>query len=301
MIEIAECANEADKQLSLDVYNAVWPHDAVTMDEVSVYEAGALGYVDLLARLEGRAVGSAHGARTPQRPDEVRVLLTVLADARRRGVGTALYERISDWAREQGIGGLEATVADDDPESLAFAQSRGFVEHKREGGLVLDLTRIDPPVVAPPPGVEIVLWDERPELARGIYEVQLEAFPDIPGSEDRLAEPFDSWLARDSRAAAHTFVAVAGEEVVGFAKLAPTHARPKVADNHLTAVRRAWRRRGIARALKAAQLAWAKEHGFEQLQTRTELRNEPMRRLNEELGYEAAVGRVYLRGPLSAR
>lgn len=301
MIEIAECANEADKQLSLDVYNAVWPHDAVTMDEVSVYEAGALGYVDLLARLEGRAVGSAHGARTPQRPDEVRVLLTVLADARRRGVGTALYERISDWAREQGIGGLEATVADDDPESLAFAQSRGFVEHKREGGLVLDLTRIDPLAVAPPPGVEIVLWDERPELARGIYEVQLEAFPDIPGSEDRLAEPFDSWLARDSRAAAHTFVAVAGEEVVGFAKLAPTHARPKVADNHLTAVRRAWRRRGIARALKAAQLAWAKEHGFEPLQTRTELRNEPMRRLNEELGYEAAVGRVYLRGPLSAR
>ena len=88
---------------------------------------------------------------------------------------------------------------------------------------------------------------------------------------------------------------------MGFAKLAPTRARPKVADNHLTAVARAWRRRGVARALKADQLAWAKEHGFEQLQTRNEQRNEPMRRLNEELGYEPAVGRVYLRGPLSAR
>lgn len=301
MIEVTECANEAEKQLSLDVYNAVWPHDAVTMDEVSVYEAGALGYADLIARLDGRVAGSAHGALTPQRPDEVRVLLTVLDDARGRGVGSALYERISDWARERAIESLEATVADDDPESLTFAQRRGFVEHKREGGLVLDLTRTEPPAVEPPPGVEVVLWDERPELARGIYEVQLEAWPDIPGSEDRLAEPFDSWLARDSGAARHTFVAVAGDEVVGFAKLAPTRARPKIADNHLTAVARAWRRRGIARALKAAQLAWAKEHGFEQLQTRNELRNEPMRRLNEELGYEPAVGRVYLRGPLSAR
>src|SRR5204863_7279584 len=104
-----------------------------------------LGYADLLARLDGRVVGSAHGARTPQRPDEVRVLLTVLDDARGRGVGSALYVRISEWAREHGMEGLEATVADDDPESLAFAQRHGFVEHKREGGLVLDLTRIEPP------------------------------------------------------------------------------------------------------------------------------------------------------------
>lgn len=301
MIDVAECVNGAEKQLSLDVYNAVWPHDAVTMEEVSVYEAGALDHADLLARLDRRVVGSAHGALTPQRPEEVRVLLTVLGDARGCGVGTALYERISEWARERGIETLEATVADDDLESLAFAVRRGFVEHKREGGLVLDLTQAVAPAVEPPPGVEVVLWDERPGLARGIYQVQLEAWPDIPGSEDRLAEPFDSWLARDSGAAQHTFVAVADDEVVGFAKLAPTRARPKVADNHLTAVSRAWRRRGVARALKAAQLAWAKEHGFEQLQTRNEQRNEPMRRLNEELGYEPAVGRIYLRGPLSAR
>src|SRR5690348_11250509 len=103
MIDVAECADAADKQLSLDVYNAVWPHDAVTMDEVQAFEAGLLGAADLLARLDGRVVGSAHGALTPQRPDEVRLLLTVLAEARRRGVGSALYERVSAWARERGI------------------------------------------------------------------------------------------------------------------------------------------------------------------------------------------------------
>jgi GNAT superfamily N-acetyltransferase len=299
VIEIEVCAGPADKQLSLDVYNAVWPHDAVTMDEVRSFEAGLLDVADLIARVDGRVVGSAHGALAPQRPDEVRLLLTVLAEARRRGVGSALLERVSAWARDRGIETIEGVVADDDPESLAFARKRGFVESKREGGLVLDLAHAETPAVELPDGVELVIWDGRPGLARGIYDVQVEAFRDIPGSDDRVAEPFDSWLARHAKAGPHTFVAVAGDEVVGYAKLGPTRARPTVADHHLTAVKRSWRRRGIARALKAAQIAWAKNQGYEQLQTRNEARNEAIRRLNDELGYKPAVGRIYLRGPIA--
>ena len=48
----------------------------------------------------------------------------------------------------------------------------------------------------------------------------------------------------------------------------------------MTGVLRAWRGRGIARALKAAEIAWAKEHGYERLETQNEERNEPIRRLN---------------------
>ena len=57
MIQIAECANEAEKQLSLDVYNAVWPQEAVTMDEVASFEASLLGHHDLLARVDGVLAG----------------------------------------------------------------------------------------------------------------------------------------------------------------------------------------------------------------------------------------------------
>ena len=59
--------------------------------------------------------------------------------------------------------------------------------------------------------------------------------------------------------------------------------------------------RGVARALKATQIGWAKARGYEALQTRNEERNAPIRHLNAEFGYEPAVGRVYLRGPLSDR
>ena len=250
-------------------------------------------------------MGSGYGAIAPQRPDRVLVLLTVLPEWRRRGAGSGLYEAISDWSGERGVETLEAVVADDDPESLAFAQGRGFLHHKHEKGVALDLTRIEPPPVEPPPGVEIVTWAERPELARGIYDVAVEGDQDIPGSDDLQPEPYEEWLAHDMQGPGDfpesTFVAVAGDEVVGYAKFSITAARPKVASHDLTAVKRAWRGRGVARALKARQIKWAKENGYEALQTRNEERNAPIRHLNEQFGYEPAVGRIYLRAPLSER
>jgi GNAT superfamily N-acetyltransferase len=116
-------------------------------------------------------------------------------------------------------------------------------------------------------------------------------------------EPFDDWLAHDMRGSGDlpeaTFVALAGEEVVGYAKFSLTAARPTVASHDMTAVKREWRGRGIAGALKRAQIVWAKEAGFERLETQNEVRNAPIRRLNERLGYRPAPGRVVMRGPIA--
>ncbi len=230
--------------------------------------------------------------------------MTVLPEYRRRGAGTGLYEAISGWARERGLDTIQTIVADDDAESLAFAQRRGFAEESREKGVSLDLTRIEPPTVEPPEGVEITTWAERPELARGMYEVLLEAAPDIPGSEDEVTEPFEHWLAHDMQAGPGdrpeaTFIALAGDEVIGYAKFSLTAAQPTTAHHDLTGVKRAWRGRGVARALKATQIAWAKANGYEELRTRNDERNAPIRHLNEEFGYRPTVGRIYLKGPLA--
>ena len=303
MIEIAQCANEADKRLSLDVYNAVWPHEAVTMDEVRHFKAAMTAHVDLVAWIDGVPAGSGFAAIIPQRPDVPNVLLTVLPKARRQGVGTALYEAISDWIRGHGLDVLEAVASDEDPESLAFAERRGFREDRREKGVSLKLTGIEPPAVELPDGIEIVTWAERPELAPGIYEVALEASPDVPGSEDEIMEPFEDWLVNDMQGSGDkpeaTFLAVEDDEVVGYAKFSLTDAQPKTAHHDLTGVKRAWRGRGIARALKATQIRWAKENGYEELQTRNDERNAPIRHLNREFGYRPATGRIYLRGPLA--
>jgi GNAT superfamily N-acetyltransferase len=303
VIEVSTSANEADEVLGLDVYNAVWPHDRVGLEEERAFRASTRDHTELLARIDGAVAGSALAAILPERPERAFVLVTVLAELRGRGGGTVLYEATSAWARERALDVIETIVADDDPESLAFAQRRGFTEEGHELGVSLDLTRIEPPIVELPEGVRILTWAERPELARGIYGVTLEAEPDIPGSEHDLVKPFDDWLAHDMRGPGDrpdaTFVAVAGDEVIGYAKFSLTSAQPTTAHHDLTGVKRAWRGRGVARALKATQIGWAKAHGYEELRTTNDERNAPIRRLNQQFGYQPSIGRIYLIGPLA--
>jgi GNAT superfamily N-acetyltransferase len=303
MVDVTPVADEAEEQLSLDSYVGTWPHDSFGLPELQAFKTGLVDHADLLAREDGVVLGSGFAALFPGFRDRITVFVTVPAANRRRGAGTALYEALSAWALARGIGIMVAVAADNDPESLAFAERRGFVEERREKGVTLDLTTTAAPEVEPPDGVEIVSWAKRPELARGIYEVSVEASPDVPGYEEEEHEPFEAWLAHDMSGPGDspeaTFVAMAGDEVIGYAKLSLSTARPNHAYHDLTAVKRAWRGRGVARALKATQIGWAKANGYEQLRTQNDERNEPIRRLNAEFGYAPAIGRIFLRGPLA--
>ena len=300
MIEVFPCKDETDELLGLDVYNAVWPHEQIGIVEDRWYKASAIAYVDLIARVGEEIAGSAVGLLQAQRPELVFAFVTVHPQQRRLGAGTALYEAVSDWARGRGLDTIEAVLADNDPDSLAFAERRGFVEDRREKGVALDLRRSDALRVDPPEGIEIVTWADRPELARGMYEVAVEAYPDVPGWENEQVEPFEDWLAHDMQGPGDrpeaTFVALAGDGVVGYAKFSLTPAQATTAHHDLTGVKRAWRGRGVARALKARQIAWAKANGYEELRTRNDERNAPIRRLNDEFGYRPTIGRIYVQG-----
>ena len=303
VIEVSPCADEADEQRSLDAYLETWPHESFGLPEVQAFKASLLDHCDLLARENGAVLGSGLAALFVGLPESPRVMVTVPPPHRGLGAGTKLYSALSDWARERGLETFEAVLADNDPDSLAFAQRRGFTVERHEKGVALDLTAIEPPPVEPPHGVDIVSWADRPELARALFEISVEASPDVPGYEDETHEPFEAWLAHDMQGPGDrpeaTFVAVAGDVAVGYAKFSLSSTDPTRAYHDLTAVKRAWRGRGIARALKSAQIGWAKANGFEQLKTTNDERNTAMRRLNEQLGYRPWIGRIFMRGPLA--
>jgi GNAT superfamily N-acetyltransferase len=302
-VEIRPCRDEADELRSLAIWNAVCPRDAIGLRELRGFQKQVLAWSDVLAWRDGEAVGSLVTTIRRQRPEIAVAFLTVKPEARGRGVGSALYESASSWARSRGVDSLEAIVEDGDERSLAFARSRGFVENERNRRVVLRLTGVDPPAVEPPPGVEIVTWAERPELAAELYEVYAEAIADIPGQEDDDVPDYGSWLEHEMAGPGDppdaVFVAVAEGRAVGFAKFSLNSARPDVAFHDLTGVRREWRGRGIAGALKRAQIAWAKERGYRELQTENEIRNTPIRVLNERLGYRPVADRIFLVGPLA--
>ena len=75
-------------------------------------------------------------------------------------------------------------------------------------------------------------------------------------------------------------------------------ADPHLAEHGLTSVAASHRNRGIATALKRAQIAWAARHGYRELMTSTQAANAPMRAVNDKLGYEPRPAWIRMEAPL---
>ena len=281
------------------------PEETDTVEGFLDWRRQARETVWLLATDDGRDVGAAIGIGGWHEPPGVaRAEVRVLEGARGAGIGGRLLSMLSSWAGTLGCSELMGPVKETDEASLSWASRRGFSEVGRNSRLVLDLMTVDEPAVEAPEGIELVTWAERPDLTEGMYLVAREAYSDVPGEEETEVAPFAEWLAMDMQGAGDrpeaTFVALAGEEVVAYAKLSLSLARPTVAMHDMTGVRRAWRGRGIASALKAAEIAWAKRAGYERLETQIEERNAPIRHLNERYGYVVTPGSVTVRGPIES-
>jgi len=108
--------------------------------------------------------------------------------------------------------------------------------------------------------------------------------PILP-SRAKSSIKLDDWLRDEATYPDGSFVALAGGRIVGFSRLL-RHDNPGVAEDGLTVVARAWRRRGLARALKERELAWAAANGIREVVTWTQRGNEGMRTVNERLGYD---------------
>jgi GNAT superfamily N-acetyltransferase len=293
----------AELERVVAVHNAVRSDDRTTVDELVDWRRQAEDMVWLLATADGEDAGAGVGVvGWHSEPQTARGEGWTLPHVRGRGVGSAILAQLERWGAERGCAAIQTQVEEDDEASLAWAQRRGFGEVGRESQLVLELAAVDAPAVSPPPGIEIVTWAARPGIERDLYAVYVEAEPDIPGEEANEVAPFEKWLASDMQGLSDrpdaVFVALAGDEVVGYAKLAFPPEGTRVFHD-LTGVKRTWRGRGIAGALKRAQIAWAKEQGFELLVTGNEARNEPIRRLNVRHGYRVEPGRIFLRKPIT--
>lgn len=302
MVEVREIGpDELDRWL--EVVAEADPPSAGSVETQLDWRRQAEDLTWFLAEEDGAPVGAAVAVVGWHSPPGIgRGTAWIRPGSRGAGAGSALYRELARWLGERGCAELETNVREDDPDSVTWAERRGFREVGRTSRLVLELAEVRAPAVAPPAGITIVTWAERPELAPGMYDVYREAAPDMPGEADAVVPSYEQWLAHDMEGASDraeaVFVALAGDEVVGYAKLSLSAAHPDVAYHDLTGVRRAWRGRGVAGALKRAEIAWAKNRGYARLETANEERNEPIRRLNERHGYRVEPGHVVMRTAL---
>jgi mycothiol synthase len=203
-----------------------------------------------------------------------------LPDARRHGVGSELLKELVAHLRGLGLETVSSRV-DGDAGSLGFARHHGFEEVDRQ----IEQVKVvgDEPRARIPDGVRIVTIAERPELLREAFDLALEGFADM-ATWVPVTITLDEWLHEEATLPAGSFVALAGDEIVGYSGLCRRH--DGAVEDGLTVIRRAWRMRGIAEALKRAELSWAAENGIAEIATWTQTGNEGMRALNERLGYD---------------
>ena len=279
MIELRRADTDAELEAWRLVRLAVQPNERVS----SVEELRAAETPDrllLLATLDGEICGSGSAGRSDL-AGRASLFARVLPRFRRRGAGTALLSALA--AHVHALGFDEVGSGVEDSGSLAFAERFGFREVDRQIEQVRTVG--DEPEPEVPAGVEIVSLEQRPELWRAVYEtVAPEAFADM-ALDTPLEIPVEQWEGEWMTCPAATFVAVAGGEAIGCAGLQPDEDEPARAENALTAVRRDWRARGVALALKRTALRWAEANGVVEVSTWTQQGNESMLRLNERLGY----------------
>ena len=216
------------------------------------------------------------------------------------GIGRHLWRVLVDAVGAHDPLSVDMWTREDMPCRVAFLEHRGFVPDMRIWSSELDLTRFDPAPFAP--AVEAALGQgfqirslaelrgSDPDVERKLYALWCEVHDDvpIPPGQEQQHRTFDDWRRRNllnpTLFPEAYFVARDGDAYVGTTQLwrAPDASRLRTG---LTGVRRPFRRRGLALALKVHALAFAKAQGFGSVCTENASTNVGMLAVNEQLGF----------------
>ncbi|MFD9408998.1 GNAT family N-acetyltransferase [Streptomyces sp. NPDC059989] len=236
-------------------------------------------------------------------------LLAVRPDARRRGVGTALWQRIREQLLAEDRTSVAAEVDLGGP-GQAFAESLGFENVLPMAWYVREIGGAEQAEVPATPGYELLTWHGLvPDDWAGAAAVAHGAMEDAPSGD--TDGQIKSWTAQRLHAAQQLVLDRGGEmttvaavtpagEVAAYTELVlpdPSGARALQYD---TAVVPAHRGHGLGRAVKRRMEAEAagRYPALRQIGTTVADENTPMRAVNEALGYrwerDAAVFQLKL-------
>jgi len=230
-------------------------------------------------------------------PQRFGVWISVHPDWQRRGVGRAMYENVLGDLLPFHANALRTWVQETKTESIAWLARRGFAELMRGWESRLDLTAFDPERFAArwdvPAGVEIVTLEdelkEDPERLHLAWDLHNATNPDAPRIDEFTPvsyEMFRGHVLRGPRSMPEAFfLAKVGDTYVGQSDLERNQALPDVFYTGYTGVRREYRGRGIAYALKLRAIDYARRHGSREIRTWNNTLNAPMLGINVALGF----------------
>jgi GNAT superfamily N-acetyltransferase len=201
------------------------------------------------------------------------------------------WRAASDAAGAIDKTGLEVWTTTRTPDVARWLEEKGYHEVRRYVISELDVASA-PDLGAP--AFEIVTFADRPDLEDELHALARVAYADQPGRSDSRIANWPEWGLHAHRPDAY-FIALEAGRLLGYGYL---QLDDETWSNGFMAVARAARGRGVAGALKRAQVRWAKEQGIAKLHTATEVRLASMLALNRRFGYVPLYEEIVLRGPL---
>jgi GNAT superfamily N-acetyltransferase len=284
------------------VNNAVEPDYPITAEEwryEDEHQEPRCRWARWLAGWDAEVVGFGQYGQSPYRyhPRKFEITVSVHPGFQGRGIGSALYNHLLEALRPLDPVLLQAYTREDRPRAVRFLSDRGFQEVMREWESRLDVRTFDPAPFSDreekvrAQGIEIRTLRELetdPDRNRKLYALMCELERDVPSPDAPTDPDYSSWIA-------HTlnnpnllpdgwFIAVHHGQYLGYTNLWRSQAGDYL-DTGLTGVKREYRRRGIALALKLRAAAYARQCGAAEIRTGNEVGNVGMLAINQRLGF----------------
>jgi len=298
---------ESDFPAIVRVFNACEPDSLWSEEDArhrdSTWDTSRYVRLRHVAELDGRVVGYGQISHHIYafHPQKFTIHVMVESDSRHRGAGTALYEKLLVDLRARNAILVRCDLSQERTETLDFIAKRGFFEVARYWESRLDIARFEFARMAAAEqravlvGVTImpvaVQKARHADWAQRIHALHGACSADEPQLDPPMMPEFENWLPRNvgspfflADASSLAIDTARDDAYVGMSLLYKS-ASPDVLRQAFTGVRRDYRGRGLALAMKLSGIRYASEHGIREIRTENDSLNVPMLRVNDTLGF----------------
>jgi GNAT superfamily N-acetyltransferase len=286
-----------------EISNAVYSEYPTTVEEIRFSDEKRdpkCFFKRFVLEHAGRVVGMAsYGHFTwLYHPKKFFIGVDVHPEYQGRGFGSALYKTIEEDSRPHDPLRFLTQTREDWSRGVRFLFDRGFEEASRAWESRLDVHAFDFTPYADAwdklqseHGIVIRTFQELehdPERNRKVYDLDWETSQDMPMTEPLTQLDYDYYWQRTLENPCFLpdalFIAVHGEDYVGMSALWSSLGNDDLYTG-LTGVKRTYRGKGVAFALKLRAIDYARKRGNPLIKTWNDTTNRAMLGINERLGF----------------
>jgi mycothiol synthase len=307
---VIRSGTNADYANIAQVSNLAMPEYHITVEQLISREQTLdpkckLGY--FIAESDEQVVGFARYAQwiDVYHPQVFWITVQVHPDYQRQGIGTDLYNTLSDALAQFKPIAFKSSIYDGHQGALVASQKQGFQEYSRRIESLRYLSTFDSTDYFPlidklraedvhfVPISELVHDEDK---AWELYELQWSLELDVPLEETLTQPSVNQWrksvVDNPMFMKEASFVAMQNDQYMGLTEVF------KYGGDYLyiefTGTRPKYRRRGIATAMKVLGMQWAKDNGFQSMGTTNDIVNTDILAINQKLGFVAKPARLQI-------